>query len=115
MYQQRWEDPEMGFVLDSYGNQTTPQMIGFLRELPIIGLDITISSVGDHLPSNPPPNNIILSANVLKAFLPIPLLDFHLSCPWGTKHLSWKANPQLFTKPSCRPRPFQRSRSRAYH
>ena len=66
----------MSFDLDEHEDQTTSKMIASLRELPTIGPDIKISKIGDHSASNPPLNSIILSANILKAFLPIPLSDF---------------------------------------
>ena len=75
-YQQLLKDPEQGFNLDSYENQTTPHLISSLRDLPTIGPDITISSVGNQLPSNLPPNKNIFSINVLRYFLPIPNPDF---------------------------------------
>ena len=75
-YQQRSEDSNTSYVLDAHEDQTTSQIIASLRELPTISLDIKISKIGDYLPSNLPPNNIILFANILRALLPIPLPEF---------------------------------------
>ena len=72
----RRENPDVDFGLESYEDLTTSQIITSLQALRTIGPNINLSRIGNYLPSNPPPNNIILSANVLKALLLILLLKF---------------------------------------
>ena len=75
-YHKRRDDLDIGYDLDTHENLTTPAMIEQLQELPIIRPGIVILGIGDHLSLNPPKGSIILSANVLKASILIPLLDF---------------------------------------
>ena len=75
-YQQCQEDPDTGFDLDCHDDLTTSQVITSLRALPMTGPDIKILRIGNKLMFDPPSNNIILSANVLRALLLTPLLDF---------------------------------------